>query len=229
MSPYYTSVALWNRIIMPRPTAHCLYAVIVSAALGLLAGCGSSEPALPKVRVLTEAEANARTVVPLTRTVALDKPGVIADFEFDLLPPPAYTGTSLVIGIRLKEDDVKAAVALDSTLAREGLPAKVTLQRREAGNFVAVELVRSLWDPPYSASLEPDGFTPGTEPAEVNTQTLRAAGLIVGETLYNVREFASPGAAAPGRYRLTIQLLEARPSLRTARAEVIIGYDSRAK
>lgn len=214
---------------MPRPAAPRLYTVLVSAALGLLAGCGSSEPASRPVHVLTEAEANARTVAPLTRTVALDKPGVIADFEFELLPPPAYTGTSLVIGIRLKEDDVKASVALDSRVALEGLPAKVTLQRREDGKFVAVELLRSLWDPPYSAPLEPDGFTPGAEPAEVNTQTLRAAGLIVGETLYSVREFASPGAAAPGRYRLTIQLLEARPSLRTARAEVIIGYDSRAK
>ena len=214
---------------MPRPTTHCLYAVIVSAAFGLLAGCGSSEPALPKVRVLTEAEANARTVVPLTRTVALDKPGVIADFEFDVLPPPAYTGASLVIGVRLKEQDVKASIALNSMVAREGLPARVTLQRLKGSDAVDIELWG--WSPleRHAVPLGRGGTAPWTEPADINGQTLRAAGLLVPGTLYDVRSFASPGSPEPGKYRLRVELLEARPSLRSAKAEIIVGYNTRAK
>lgn len=211
------------------PNSSLLRILTLGAAFGLLTGCGSSEPALPEVRVLTEAEANARTVVPLTRTVALDKPGVIADFEFDLLPPPAYTGTSLVIGIRLKEDDVKASVALNSTVAREGLPAKVLLQRLEGGKAVDMALVRRVADQRGTVPIGPDGFTPGPEHAGVNPQSLWDAGLMAEGALYNVRSFGSPGAAAPGRYRLRVELLEARPSLRTASAEIIVGYNSRAK
>ena len=211
------------------PNSSRLRILTLGAAFGLLTGCGSGEPALPEVRVLTEAEANARTVVPLTRTVDLDKPGVIADFEFDLLPPPAYTGPSLVIGIRLKEHDVKASVALNSTVALEGLPAKVLLQRLEGGKAVDMKLVRRV-DPQRPAiPLGPEGFTPGTEHTGVNPQTLRAAGLIADGTLYNVRSFGSPGAVAQGRYRLRVELLEDRPSLRNANAELILGYGSRGK
>ena len=214
---------------MLKPNSSLLRILTLGAAFGLLTGCGSSEPALPEVRVLTEAEANARTVVPLTRTVALDEPGVIADFEFDLLPPPAYTGPSLVIGIRLKEDEVRASEALNSTVAREGLPAKVLLQRLEDGKAVDMKLVRRV-DPQRPAiPLGPDGFTPGTEHTGVNPRTLRDAGLIVDGTLYDVRSFGSPGAVAQGRYRLRVELLESRPSLRSANAELILGYGSRGK
>jgi len=211
------------------PNSSRLRIITLGAAFGLLTGCGSSEPALPEVRVLTEAEANARTVVPLTRTVALDEPGVIADFEFDLLPPPAYTGPSLVIGIRLKEDEVRASEALNSTVAREGLPAKVLLQRLEDGKAVDMALVRRVADQRGTVPIGPDGFTPGPEHAGVNPQSLWDAGLMAEGALYNVRSFGSPGEAPPGRYRLRVELLETRPSLRTASAEIIVGYNSRAK
>jgi len=58
-------------------------AVVASAALALLVGCGSASPPADVPKLLTRAEAEARTVVPFTRGVRLDKAGRIVDVTFE--------------------------------------------------------------------------------------------------------------------------------------------------
>lgn len=83
------------------PTSGRLRNNVLAVALVALAGCSGPTPAPPPVAPLDAAQAAARTQVPLTRPVALDRPGVIADLEFDLPPPGEMAGYSLVIGIRI--------------------------------------------------------------------------------------------------------------------------------
>ena len=214
---------------MPRPTAHCLYAVIVSAAFGLLTGCGSSEPALPEVRVLTEAEANARTVVPLTRTVALDKPGVIADVEFDLPPPSENAAATLVLGIRIKAAEPRDLLSLSDRLRGRQLPAKVRFDRIEGDRRIPVELVRIGNDLRERIVLPDNGWVPGIFPHSIGGEMPRRVGLVREDVLYRVFAFGFAARATPGRYRLRVELLEQRSELRDVKSELIIAYGGRSK
>lgn len=210
-------------------TGH-LRSTALAVAFGALAGCGGTSADVPVgPPALSAAEANARTTVPLTRTVALDKPGIIADLEFDLPPPDPDAGRSLVIGIRIKETTAKAIVALQSTIARGGLPAKVQLQRIDGAERVDVPLVRRDPEGQGVLPLGSEGMTPGVIPSDVYIGMLRSAGLIQQGVLYSELSFGSPGHLAPARYHVRVELLEARPELAGRPQELIIGYNGRSK
>ena len=203
----------------------------LTVAVAALAGCGDNTPAtdVAPVPVLTEAEANARTTVPLTRTVSIEHPGVIADFEFDLPPPASFAGPTLVIGIRIREATPKAIVARSSLIWREGLPARVRLQRVDGVTATNVLLRRIGTDLRTQIELDPDGFTPGVKAETVSPGLLRRVGLVKSDVIYDSLAFAHAGAPAPGRYHVRVELLEERPQLKGTQAELILGYGVRSK
>lgn len=198
-------------------------------ALAALAACSGSAPDAPAVAPLDAAQAAARTQVPLTRPVALDKPVVIADLEFDLPPPGELAWSSLIIGVRIEGTEVKSFIAYSDLIVRGGLPARVHLQRIEGEQRSDVPLLRIGPDLRERIAIGEDGFTPGVRAAGLDGTMLYEAGLEREGMLSDVLSFARASAPAPGRYHLRVELLEPRPLLQGKPAELIIGYNARAK
>lgn len=214
---------------MLNPTSGRLRNAALAVALAALAGCSGPAPAPPIVAPLDAAQAAARTQVPLTRPVALDKPGVIADLEFDLPPPGELAWSSLIIGVRIEEKDPRSMIALSDVIVRGGLPAKVHLERIDDAKFADVPLIRIGPDAKERIPLPADGLTPGARAAGLDGTMLAEAGLEREGVLTKILSFAQASAPPPGRYHLRIELLEARPQLQGRPAELIIGYNARAK
>lgn len=214
---------------MLSPTPGRLRSAALAVALALLAACNGPTPAPPPVAPLDAAQAAARTQVPLTRPVALDKPGMIADMEFDLPPPGVMAGSSLVIGIRIAEETPKAIVARSSLIVREGLPARVRLQKLDGESRIDEPLMRIAPELKKRVALGADGFTTSVSPHSVSTGMMREAGLLRAGLMYDELAFAYAGAPAPGRYHVVIELLEDRPALKDSPAELIIAYDGKSK
>ncbi|MBD7954712.1 hypothetical protein H9654_10930 [Stenotrophomonas sp. Sa5BUN4] len=206
-----------------------LQSTALALALAVLSACSGPPPAPPSVAPLDAVQAAARTRVPLTRPVALDKPGVIADLEFDLPPPGELAGSSLVIGIRIAEETPKAIVARSSLIVREGLPARVRLQKLDGESRTDVSLLRIAPELKKRVELGADGFTPKASPHSVNTGMMREAGLLQDGLIYDELALAYAGSPAPGRYHVVIELLEDRPALKDSPAELIIAYDGKSK
>ncbi|WP_349984710.1 hypothetical protein ABRP17_010440 [Stenotrophomonas sp. WHRI 8082] len=205
--------------------------IALTVAFAGLLGCGdrASAPDVAPVPVLTEAEANARTVVPLTRTVSLDKSGVIVDLDFDLPPPGPNADPTLVVGIRIEEQKAKAMLARSGLLVQGGLPAKIKLQRLDGTQANNVELTRIGNDLKERISLGTDGLTPGVRQESVNGAMLRDAGLIEQGIIYTVLSFGFTVDPPPGRYHLRVELLEERPQLKNQQADLIIAYSGKSK
>lgn len=214
---------------MLNPTPGRLRNAALAVALAALAGCSDPAPAPPTAAPLDAAQAAARTQVPLTRPVALDKPGVIADLEFDLPPPGELAWSSLIIGVRIEGTEVKSFIAHSDLIVRGGLPARVHLQRIEGEQRNDVPLLRIGPDLRERIPLGEDGFTPGVRAAGLDGTMLYEAGLEREGMLSDVLSFARASAPAPGRYHLRVELLEPRPLLQGKSAELIIGYNARAK
>ncbi|WP_312684329.1 hypothetical protein [Stenotrophomonas chelatiphaga] len=214
---------------MLNPTSGRLRNAALAVALAALAGCSGPAPAPPAVAPLDAAQAAARTQVPLTRPVALDEPGVIADLEFDLPPPGELAWSSLIIGVRIEGTEVKSFIAYSDLIVRGGLPARVHLQRIEGEQRNDVPLLRIGPDLRERIAIGEDGFTPGVRTAGLDGTMLYEAGLEREGMLSDVLSFARASAPAPGRYHLRVELLEPRPLLQGKPAELIIGYNARAK
>lgn len=206
-----------------------LRSAALAVSLAALAGCSGPTPGPPPVAPLDAAQAVARTQVPLTRPVALDEPGVIADMEFDLPPPGELAWSSLIIGVRIEGTEVKSFIAHSDLIVRGRLPARVKLQRIEGQERVDVPLIRIGPDLKERIPLGPDGFTPGVRAAGLDGTMLYEAGLERPDVLYDVLSFARAADPRPGRYHLRLELLEPRPLLQGRPAELIIGYNARAK
>ena len=214
---------------MLNPTSGRLRNAALTVAFAALAGCSGPTPAPPPVAPLDAAQAAARTQVPLTRPVALDKPGVIADLEFDLPPPGEYADSTLVVGIRIEEQKAKAMLARSGMLVQSGLPAKVKLQRLDGAQTTDIALTRIGNELKERISLGTDGLTPGVRQESVNGAMLRDAGLIEQGIIYTVLSFGFTVDPPPGRYHLSVELLEERPQLKDQQADLIIAYSGKSK
>ena len=203
----------------------------MTVAFAALVGCGDNAPAtdVALVPVLTDAQANARSTVPLTRTVSLDKPGVIADLDFDLPPPGELAWSSLIVGIRIEAPDTKSIIALSDVIIQDGLPARVELQRIDGAGPVDMPLIRIGPDLKQRVPLAADGLTPGVRAAGLDGTMLAEAGLERDGALSDVLAFAHAAEPPPGRYHLRVELIEARPQLQGQAAQLIVGYNARAK
>ncbi|WP_152983384.1 hypothetical protein [Stenotrophomonas chelatiphaga] len=214
---------------MLNPTPGRLRNAALAVALAALAGCSDPAPAPPTVAPLDAAQAAARTQVPLTRPVALDKPGVIADLEFDLPPPGPSADSTLIVGVRIEEQKAKAMLARSGMIAKGGLPARIRLQNLSGTHLSDIMLTRIGDDLNERVPLGPDGLTPGVRQESVNGAMLRDVGLIKPGTIYNVLAFGFAVAPPPGRYQLSVELLEKRPQLKGQQAELVIAYNGKSK
>jgi len=214
---------------MLNPTSGRLRNAALAVALAALAGCSGPAPAPPAVAPLDAAQAAARTQVPLTRPVALDEPGVIADLEFDLPPPGPSADSTLIVGVRIEEQKAKAMLARSGMIAKGGLPARIRLQNLSGTHLSDIMLTRIGDDLNERVPLGPDGLTPGVRQESVNGAMLRDVGLIKPGTIYNVLAFGFAVAPPPGRYQLSVELLEERPQLKGQQAELVIAYNGKSK
>jgi len=211
--------------VIPNPALPRLRVAVMAMGLLMLLGCTAPPP---EPKVLTADEAAARTVVPLTRPIALDKAGQVADVEFEL--PPAAEGEVpvLMVGLRVWGEDAKAALADEKRIAERDLPTQVHMYAMGSGGAVEVPLTYTQKDMRSDANVGPDGSVPHTT-ALGAVSGLRQAGLLQGNRVYIYRNFAEWQPSAPGRYRLTIKLTEERPELAGLASELVIGYPMRPK
>lgn len=210
---------------MPHPALPRLRVAVMALGLLMLLGCNAPPP---EPKVLTADEAAARTVVPLTRPIALDKAGQVVDLEFELPPVAQGEVPVLMVGLRVWGEDAKAALANEKRITERDLPTQVHLYAMGSGRAVEVPLTYTQRDMRSDGKVGPDGSVPHTT-AKGLVSGLRQAGLIEEKRVYIYRNFANWRPAGSGRYRLMIKLAEERPELAGLAAELVIGYPSRPK
>ncbi len=77
--------------------------------------------------LLTRAQAEARTVVPFTRAVQLQKAGRIAEVTFDLPAPQKPAIPILNIGLRLQDTDARRLLDASEKITLGRLPTRLRL------------------------------------------------------------------------------------------------------
>lgn len=198
---------------------------ILTAAMTLLVllGC-TATPSEPAPKLLTAEQAAARSVVPLTRAIALDKAGKVVDAMFDLPPPGPGTVPDLMLGLRVWGTDAKSALANEGRIKQRDVPAKIHLYALGEAQGTQVPLTYTRRDQRGEVAVGGDGIVPHTTSLSAASGALRTAGLVDGNLVYIERNFANWRPAHPGRYRLTVELAEARPELAGLHAEFVMGY-----
>lgn len=194
----------------------------------VLGGCGVTHPPAAQP-LLSAAESAARTTVPLTRPIALDKAGTLIDLAFDLPAPAPPAIAVLMLGIRIQAPDTQPLLDASDRITQCGLPARVLLERLDGDAPTRMRLVRFLGGPREFVVLPEDGYVPYVTVGGVGDGMLREAGLYDETKLYRILVFAELEHALPGRYRLTVDLAEDRAELRGQPAELIIAYRSLGK
>lgn len=198
-------------------------------ALSLLAGCGlfSSPPEPPKL--LTRAEADARTVVPFTRGVRLDKAGRIVDVTFDLPAPEKPAVPILKIGLRLQYAEARALLDASDKITEGGLAARLRLDRLDGKAPGPVQLWAVAASGRDLERLSSDGVVRQLSTGSVDTSSLIQAGLHSEEALYRILQLAQVGWIEPGSYKLSVELIADDAQLAGTNAELIVGYQSLGK
>lgn len=200
-----------------------------SAVLVLLAGCGLFSPPPEPPKLLTRAEADARSVVPFTRGVRLDKAGRIVDVTFDAPKPELAASPTLIIGLRSEGKEPAEAQAVTTAIQRDGLKARVVLERLDTASPEPISLWRISDDGRSQVKLSTDIVGERLWGADVAVSTLAEAGLYSQQLSYGELQWASAGLGERGRYRLRIDLLEDRPDLKGLQVDVMVGYQQRGK
>jgi len=199
------------------------------AVLSLLVGCGlsSSQPEPPKL--LTRTEADARTVVPFTRGVRLDKAGRIVDVTFDA---PAVVDPKmpwLKLGLRVQGPDSTPVSEAADRLRRGEFQTRIHLERVGGATLAPMPLSRPSDDGRGWQKLTHDGRVERLFQASVDTYPLEQAGLQSKDMFYQILEIADAGLIDPGRYRVTVDVVEDRPEFGGMQAEFIAAYYSLGK
>lgn len=204
------------------------FAVVASVVVALLVGCGStSSPEAPKL--LSRAEADARTVVPFTRGMRLDKAGRIVDVTFEAPEPEPPASPTLVIGLRSEGEEPAKARAVTDRIQRDGLRARVQLERLDTSSPEPIPLWRVSDDGRSQVKLSTDIVGERLWGSDVAVNTLAEAGLFSQRLSYSELQWASVGLGERGRYRLRIDLLENRPDLEGLQMDLMVGYQQLGK
>lgn len=203
-------------------------AVVASVVVALLVGCGStSSPEAPKL--LSRAEADARTVVPFTRGVRLDKAGRIADVTFKAPAVVDPQMSWLKLGLRMQGADQKPVSDAADRLRRGAFQTRIRLERVDGSTPVPMPLSRSSDDGRGWQKLPHDGRVERLFQDSVDTYPLEQAGLLSQDMFYEVLQIADAGLIDPGRYRVTVDVVEDRPEFEGMQAEFIAAYYSIGK
>ncbi|WP_088101277.1 hypothetical protein [Xanthomonas retroflexus] len=203
-------------------------AVVASAALALLVGCGStSSPEAPKL--LTRAEADARTVVPFTRDVRLDKARRIVDVTFEAPAVVDPQMSWLKLGLRMQGAEQKAVSGAAERLRRAEFQTRIHLEHVDMAKPSPIPLSRSSDDGRGWQKLPQDGRVERLFQDSVDAYPLVQAGLQSEDMFYEVLQIADAGLIDPGRYRVTVDIVEDRPEFEGMQVEFIAAYYSLGK
>jgi len=213
--------------VMPNPALPRLRVAVMAMGLLMLLGC-TAPPPEPAAKVLTADEAAARTVVPLTRPIALDKAGQVVDLEFELPPAEAGLAPQLLIGVRVAGDEEAADKAL-WLLNGYDLMAKVRLSRADGADAAPLSLTRYDAVSRKRVPLDANGLVPQAIAISPASGPLQAAGLVSPALHYGSLGLAFLPEAKPGHYRLSIELPEDRPELKNMNVELLVGYMGSSK
>jgi hypothetical protein len=203
--------------------------LVVLAVLGALIACRASPAPDAAPPLLTRAQADARTVVPFTRAVQLQKAGRIAEVTFDLPAPQKPAIPILNIGLRLQDSDGRRLLDASEKITLGRLPARLRLERIDGGTSGPVQLWQRTRDGRDSQKIADDGVVTDLTTGSVDINSLAEAGLYPEGVLYRTLQLAQVGGITPGRYLLLVELVEDRPQLEGLKAELIVGYQSLGK
>lgn len=197
--------------------------------LGVMAACRASSAPEVASLLLTPAQAEARTVVPFTRAVQLQKAGRIAEVTFDLPAPQTPAIPILNVGLRLQDTDARRLLDASEKITLGRLPTRLRLERIDGSAPGPVQLWQRNRDGRDSQKIPDDGVVTDLTTGSVDINSLAEAGLYSEEVLYRTLQLAQVGGIAPGRYVLVVDLVEDRPQLEGLKAELIVGYQSLGK
>lgn len=203
--------------------------LVTLVVLGVLVACRASSAPEVAPTLLTPAQAAARTVVPFTRAVQLQKAGRIAEVTFDLPAPQKPAIPILNVGLRLQETDARRLLDASEKITLGRLPTRLRLERIDASTPGPVQLWQRTRDGRDSQKIPDDGVVTDLTTGSVDINSLAEAGLYSEEVLYRTLQLAQVGGIAPGRYVLVVDLVEDRPGLERLKAELIVGYQSLGK
>jgi hypothetical protein len=203
--------------------------LVTLVVLGVLVACRASSAPEVAPTLLTPAQAAARTVVPFTRAVQLQKAGRIAEVTFDLPAPQKPAIPILNVGLRLQETDARRLLDASEKITLGRLPTRLRLERIDVSTPGPVQLWQRTRDGRDSQKIPDDGVVTDLTTGSVDINSLAEAGLYSEEVVYRTLQLAQVGGIAPGRYVLVVDLVEDRPELEGLKAELIVGYQSLGK
>lgn len=203
--------------------------LVTLVVLGVLGACRASSAPEVAPLLLTPAQAEARTVVPFTRAVQLQKAGRIAEVTFDLPAPQKPAIPILNVGLRLQDTDARRLLDASEKITLGRLPTRLRLERIDGSAPGPVQLWQRTRDGRDSQKIPDDGVVTDLTTGSVDINSLAEAGLYSEEVLYRTLQLAQVGGIAPGRYLLVVDLVEDRPQLEGLKAELIVGYQSLGK
>jgi len=197
-------------------------------ALLLLSACqAQTAPPRPEPSI-----SGAQNHVPLVRPFTLTSTAGPTVVEFNLDPPGRNAAPTLLVAVRVSGED--GAVALERALAirRAGLPARVHLTRLGEMGEANAPLVRVEQQPGTAATLVPinaDGQVSTVWLDDVDDTSLEAAGLSSPQGHYKQLAMAWGQNLSPGRYRLSVELLDPSTRLAPIPAELLVAYKHKSK
>jgi len=157
--------------------------LVTLVVLGVLGACRASSAPEVAPLLLTPAQAEARTVVPFTRAVQLQKAGRIAEVTFDLPAPQKPAIPILNVGLRLQDTDARQLLDASEKITLGRLPTRLRLERIDGSAPGPVQLWQRTRDGRDSQKIPDDGVVTDLTTGSVDINSLAEAGLYSEEVL----------------------------------------------
>lgn len=176
--------------------------------------------------------ADARAIVPLSRTLnaeSLERP---IEIDFEVLPQSDDPEPPVFVGLRVSTPDPTATAEAVDRLWDAGIGASVHVYRLGGSALEPVALSRSQWagrSEVRTVAVGSDGQVPGLFATSADAASMREAGLIAPEMDYKEVELVFVRDMPPGRYRAVIALSDSRQALLREKAELLIAYTAKSK
>ncbi len=197
-------------------------------ALLLLSAC-QAQTAPPRSEPSSGA---AQNIVPLVRPLTLTSMAEPMVVEFNLEPPGRNAAPTLLVAVRVSGEDGATALERALMIRRAGLPARVHLTRLGEMGEADAPLVRVEQQPGTAATLVPinaDGQVSTVWLDDVDDTSLEAVGLSSPQGHYKQLAMAWGQNLSPGRYRLSVELLDPSVRLAPIPAELLVAYKHKSK
>lgn len=174
----------------------------------------------------------AQNNVPLVRPLTLTSMAEPMVVEFNLEPPGRNATPTLLVAVRVSGEDGAVAQERALMIRSAGLPARVHLTQLGEMGEASAPLVRVEQRPGTAATLVPinaDGRVSTVWLDDVDDTSLEAAGLSNPQGHYKQLAMAWGQNLSPGRYRLSVELLDPPVHLAPIPAELLVAYKHKSK